>query len=172
MDGTRGIDTTLMRMQDNVRNILGPLTAAWTGLEQDQPTIEKMREHNENMRQQTEKAIILVGKAFFDMTTMRRFSLIDALKKSASRTKRLLSRVQCKKISHTIRKVLREEADKDDEGGMPVESCRQGVTGRPDQADSTGTTALEPEKNLDRSKTMARPKTMAGKQLPCQQETR
>ena len=50
-------------------------------------------------------------------------------------------------ISHSVRKVLRKEDDQNYEDGMPVESCRQGVTGRPAQAQAEhiGTTAVEPE---------------------------
>ena len=57
------------------------------------------------------------------------------------------------KISDSIRKVFREEADKNDEDGMPVESCRQ--------AEHISTTAREPEQDLEQPKTMAT-ETMAG----------
>ena len=69
-----------------------------------------------------------------------------------------------KKIRHSIRKVFREEADKNDEDGMPVESCRPGVTEHPCQAEHISTTAREPEQDLEQPKTMAT-ETMAGEQL-------
>ena len=131
MGHARGIDTTLMRMQDNIRNILGPLTAAWSGLEEDHTTVEKMRLHNEKMRQQTEKAVILVGKAFYDLTTMRRFSLIDALKKSASRTKRLLSRVQCKKSATLFGKSFEKKLIKMTKTGCPSKAVAQALRDTP-----------------------------------------
>ena len=56
MGHARGTDTNLMKMQDNVRNILGPLTVVWAGLETENPNIAKMREA-------AEQSVILVGKA-------------------------------------------------------------------------------------------------------------
>ena len=56
MGHARGMDATLQKMQENVRNILGPLTAVWADLELPTPdsiTIEKMRDS-------AEMAVILV----------------------------------------------------------------------------------------------------------------
>ena len=111
-------------MQDNVRNILGPLTAAWTGLEAEKPDIEKMRQY-------TEKAIILVGKSFHDLTTMRRFQLIDAFKKSAARTKRLMSRVHCRKTTTLFGQGFEKQLIKMTKSGCPTTAVAKALRETP-----------------------------------------
>ena len=128
MGHIRGTDTTLQRMQDNVRNILGPLTAAWTGLEAEKPDIENMRQH-------TEKAIILVGKSFHDLTTMRRYQLIDAFKKSAARTKRLLSRVHCRKTTTLFGKSFEKRLIKMTKSGCPTKAVAKALRETPSKPD-------------------------------------
>ena len=124
MGHVRGTDTTLHRMQDNVRNILGPLTAAWTGLEAEKPDIEKMRQY-------TEKAIILVRKSFHDLTTMRRFQLIDAFKKSAARTKRLMSRVHCRKTTTLFGQGFEKRLIKMTKSGCPTKAVAKALRETP-----------------------------------------
>ena len=84
-------DSSLQRMQENVRNILGPLIAIWTSIDAtgDAPVPK------EALRVSAERAILLTGKAFGDLEYVRRFALIDTFKKSTQKTKSFLKKAEC-----------------------------------------------------------------------------
>ena len=70
------------------------------------------------------------------------------------------------KVGYTFRKIFREKVNQNDEDRMSIEGCRESVTSRPFQAKHIRTTVHTKEAIMERTK------TMAGEQLPCEQETR
>ena len=69
---------------------MGPLTAVWTSL--DEAGVGSTNADIEKIREKTELAIILTGKAFSDISHQRRHQLIDTFKKSTTKTKHFLNR--------------------------------------------------------------------------------